>query len=454
MQGLEFFCAKFAPNLGMYFDADFWTQFVMQASVAEPAVRHAIVAVGVLAKQRELQHAASDGRTPVLVTDVRSLATIAISPEGQSLDADSILAIRNYNMSINHLAQHMAASSALTDITLLACVLFVCVEFLRGDEEASRRHFRGGMAILMNSMSSSGGTNTSMVRPTPMRHVMSPMFNRMEMLSTLFGNEPTWRYPVALADTVPATFQSLGHARNSITHLMNLSLRFIRSVYLSKYEPSSTSPSATSQQAALLHHLALWEERLSTYRTSHTSELTSIDMYACNVLGIGHIVAKIWVSTALTPFECAHDAHMLDFEAAIELAEQLPAIASMHDQSDRYTTAFTLDVEVLGPMHWVSIKCRDPTLRRRALAVQLGTRRREGLWDSQVYAALAERMIAVEEEGLKDGELPSEEARVHHSIIEKMADAGSSDHLITLHSRPNGVYEEMRVTQERIHLFA
>jgi len=49
MLGLEFFCVKLAPSMGMYFDADFWKRSVVQASVAEPAVRHAVVAMGALA---------------------------------------------------------------------------------------------------------------------------------------------------------------------------------------------------------------------------------------------------------------------------------------------------------------------------------------------------------------------------------------------------------------------
>lgn len=453
MRALEYFCVKFAPNMGMYFDSDFWTQFVMQASVGEPAVRHAIVAVGVLAKQRESLYPKDGDHVPANVTGFRTLATAAAALVGPSMDDESLLALRNYNMSISHLAQHIAASSSVTNVTLLACILFVCVEFLRGDEEAARRHFQGGMAIMMDLISLPSAADKSLVSTGVTRDIMLPMFNRLEMLSTLFGNEPAWPYPVELPASVPVTFESIGQARDSIIHLMNLSLRFIRNVHFSKFDPAPRSPLALAEQAALLRHLSLWRERFSAYQTKHAAEQTSIEMYASNVLEIGRLVAKMWVSVALTPYECAHDAHMADFEAAVSLAEQLPNIASLHDQSDRYSTAFTLDVEMIGPIHWVSIKCRDPILRRRAVAVQRGTRRREGLWDAQVYAALAEHIIAVEEDGMKEGELPSEKARVQHSMVERLPDAGPPDHLITLHTKPDGVYEETCVTQERIRLF-
>ena len=113
--------------------------------------------------------------------------------------------------------------------------------------------------------------------------------------------------------------------------------------------------------------------------TSSLSRWNFFNEHAINVLEIQYIIAKIWLSVHLIPFECALDAFMSDFEAAVELAEQLPTIARMHDQGDRYSNTFTLDIEVIGPIHWVSVNCRDPVLRRRALAVQQGTRRQESL---------------------------------------------------------------------------
>lgn len=450
LRGLEYFCVKLAPSMGMYFDADFWNQSVVQASVAEPAVRHAIVALGVLAKQRELlDTAAEESRQARPCTD-HAMATIGTGADTTNTVSDDILALRNYNRSIGQLARYMASTSQLTETTLLACVLFVCIEFIRGDESAARRHFQGGLAIIMDRISSYRLPGGTMVTCYDNCKAILPIFNRLEMLSMLFGNDPAWPYPVPLLDTVPAMFDSLTHARDSIVHLMNLSLRYIRRVFEIKYSPSTTPAWAVEEQQALLLHLSFWHQCFIAYRSARASELSAADRYASNVLEISRIVAKIWVSTALSPFECTNDDYMSDFETAVTLAEELQVIAGMHDRLNRYSTTFTLDVEMIGPIHWISLKCRDPVLRRRAVAVLRTTRRREGVWDSLLYAALAERVIEIEEAGRILGEWPREEVRVHHSGIEQTFGTCLHTHVVTLRLMPYGVYSEMVVRQEQI----
>lgn len=451
MRGLEYFCIKLAPSLGLYFDGDFWNRIIVQASVNESTIRHAMVAVGALARGRQpLEMVDCNYEHAVTTSRASPPAVAAVSWSGGTDDIVDPVVLTNYNKSMRHLAQHIAASSRVTETTLLACVLFVCVEFLRGDQEAARRHFQGGMAILMDRISDEPGMTGDMTRPGDSRTMILPIFNRLEMLSTLFGNEPSWPYPVSMAEAVPESFMSLSHARDSIVHLMNLSLRWIRKVYEHKYSPSILSTEAFKEQMVYLEQFQFWHNRFTAYRTAHAADLSPIDIYASNVLGIGRLVAKIWVSTALSPFECAHDAFMPDFETAISLAEQLPTLASMHDQTSRYRTAFTIDVEMAGPIHWISTKCRDPALRRRAVAVQRSTHRREGLWDSQVYAALAERVIEIEESGCLPGQLPSEEARVHFSTIGRTAETGASHGLAEFQMMPFGVYGEPMTWEELI----
>jgi hypothetical protein len=61
---------------------------------------------------------------------------------------------------------------------------------------------------------------------------MLPFFNRLELLGMLFGQDPGWDYPIILSEAVPEAFGSVRQARDSIVHLLNLSLRFIRGMYV------------------------------------------------------------------------------------------------------------------------------------------------------------------------------------------------------------------------------
>lgn len=239
----------------------------------------------------------------------------------------------------------------------------------------------------------------------------------------------------------------MGEARDSLVHLMNLSLRFIRSIGLAKYDPSfhGNSPNTFGEQQDLLDHLELWRSRFSAYQGRHTSDLSPTDLYACNVLEIQRLVAKVWVQTTMVPFECTRDEHMPAFEAIITLAEQLSTMVDdtkSQQERARYNNTFLLDTEIVGPLHWVSIKCRDPTLRRRALGVLRGTDRREGKWDSRMSVVVAERVMAIEEERLLYGDLPSEEARVHVVSIKSDAGLGPSRHELMFFTKPNGIYRD------------
>lgn len=447
MRALEYFCLKTAPGMSCYFDADFWNGFIVQASVAEPAIRHAMVALSILAEQRELRDINDTGNIREVLPGNDEPAVLSFPAQITTTDP---VALRSYNTSVGRLSQ-LASSPGTTDTVLLACILFVCIELLRGDPEAAIGHFKGGMAIIADYVSRPESSRSSRLISDRVRTKMLPVFNRLEMLYALFGNDASWQYPTTLAESVPDTFVSLEHARDSLVNLLNLSLRFVRTMDVCRYEPSAIPALAFQEQAALLGQLTLWHQRFSTYRTHSASRFTSKDLYACNILEIQRLVAYTWVSVATTPFESSHDVHLPAYTAAVSLAEQLPALAKSHAQSDRYTRTFTLDVEIVGPIHWISIKCREPSVRRRAIAVLRGMHRHEGMWDSRMAAIIAESVVAAEEAGvdIQAGDFPSEEARVHYSSTDSWPGATSASYSITHRTKPCGVYGDWGETTER-----
>lgn len=449
MRALEYFCVKTAPSLGMHFDADFWKRFVIPASMAEPALRHAMVAVGIFAERLEGRGVNKITLAHARAATTDSLPQLAPIRSRGSADGD-LLALSNYNKSIGLLTNLVSSAAQTADVVLLACVLFVCVEFLRGDNEAAFRHFNGGMTIIMDLVS----RKQSSTGPRPLvdrvKSSILPAFNRLEMLSALFGNGASWPYPVALPDSVPAMFSSVSNARDSMVHLMNLSLRFVQTVQMLEYEPSAIPVSAYEEQAELLKYLQLWRSRFSDFQAKHAQSLVADDFYVANVLEIQRTVAYTWISTLMNAYQCAHDAHIPAYTAAIVLAEQIYGTGSMRIQHTRQTNAFLLDVEIVGPLYWMCVKCRHPAVRRRAIAVLRNMHRREGMWDSDIAAVVADRVVAVEEASLGGLELPSEEARIHGTPFAFEEDVGPLRLSVTFQSKPFGVYGDWMVWQEQI----
>ena len=152
-------------------------------------------------------------------------------------------ALAQYNKSISHLSKRLNSGASI-EVALLACIMFVCVEFLRGDSEPAVNHFRSGMTITLNSLSNDE-SQTAKASVERIKTYMLPFFNRMELLSTLFGNDV--RIPMA---------RTLLLNLVTYTAIVQIAMRLI---YLAKSETSFTAlrdrynSSPTMSSRLLLH---------------------------------------------------------------------------------------------------------------------------------------------------------------------------------------------------------
>ena len=211
LRALDFFRTRTAPGLSSYFDAEFWTRLVLQMSHAEPAIKHAMVAVGTLHEKREDSVQTVPKIRSVVMTDPMAISV----PVTKARDDSDPFALAQYNKAIQHLSKRLNDPDTSSEIALLACILFVCVEFLRGDVEPAMRHFQSGMAIAMAYSKKTGGSQLR-YQMDLVKENMLPFFHRLELLSTLFGNDAMWQYPIDLEQVVPTEFNNLKEARDSV----------------------------------------------------------------------------------------------------------------------------------------------------------------------------------------------------------------------------------------------
>ncbi|TKA28716.1 hypothetical protein B0A50_03044 [Salinomyces thailandicus] len=444
LRALEFFHARTAPALSSYFDADFWTRLVFQMSSAEPSIRHAMVTVGTLHQQRQ-----AATMTPQAERRAAAHDRLATSVSGSTL-TDGRFTLMQYNKAITHLTKRLQDSPAAKEIALLACILFVCVEFLRGEAELALNHFKSGMNIAIQTLTQAGApmAQATMQR---IRVNMLPFFNRLELLSTIFGNDAMWEYPIDVQYVVPERFAHVKEARDSMIHLMNLSLRFIRFVKYRKYDGLNSSRDSARQQV-LKDQIRKWEQVLNTLLHDDVS-LTPKDLDAARVLRIHQCIMHIWLSASIYPEQTATDALMNDFEATVSLCEAVQATAGTREQRQEYPTTFLFDMEIVSPLYFVASKCRHPLIRRRAIQLLQQMDRREGLWDSNVAAAIAERIVAIEEThltGVLGNQLPEEQDRIHFAHIQSVPGVDSIKHAVTFYAKPHGVNQHWKIWQESI----
>ena len=134
---LEFFHLKTASILSGYFDAYFWRRLILQVGHAEPTVRYAMTAVSSVHEQFE------------------NLGPVALYPDGDDPPAvgSHAHALQQYNRAINSLKSHLSDEEPSLRVTLICCVLFICLEFLRGNQQDAMTHFFNGLNVSYFSIS-------------------------------------------------------------------------------------------------------------------------------------------------------------------------------------------------------------------------------------------------------------------------------------------------------------
>jgi hypothetical protein len=97
-----------------------------------------------------------------------------------------------------------------------------------------------------------------------------------------------------------------------------------------------------------------------------------------------------------------------------------PGSSSPKGGTTRLKPSFSLDNGVIAPLYDVATLCRDPILRRRAVHLLRSARRREGVFNSQLCAIVAEKIIAVEEAAATQAEGFDDDINNLESLMKNM----------------------------------
>jgi hypothetical protein len=303
-------------------------------------------------------------------------------------ERDHRFALEHYNRAISLLVLQSKPSGPPLDITLMVCILFVCIEFLQHNKENAISHVENGLRIL--SSLESEEPNLSVTPWAPGSRVVDnrivQMFVRLATQCKFLGLEH--KFPKLKSHSHgterspglgPPTFSSLMAAREAMDHFMEESLRFLLQV-----EPFRDCPlpdaSLTAAQLDLLKELDWWLFAFESLVQTSEQTMASQELEATKMLRIHHRISKIWLSTCLS-LETAHDAYLSDFRAVVTLAE------SMVKTSMDYRT-FSFEMGADPPLYFVALKCRHPVLRRQAIKILNSRHRQEAHWHSHQMASI------------------------------------------------------------------
>ncbi|KAI0477101.1 hypothetical protein GGR56DRAFT_691288 [Xylariaceae sp. FL0804] len=429
-RALQFFSEAAAPFLAgpQAGDPYFWTHLVLQFSSFEPAVRHAVVALSALYEEAvttttttRVGGGGNGGSGSISISSSSSNSKglkFGSSPSsgsdsgsGNSSSVGVVQPTRPWprpgggpprprrarggggNATPLALGHYNAAIRALRGVqseplVLLVCVLFVCLEFLRGERLLAVQHCRHGLRLLerggrgggsgRGSGNSGGGSGSGL--PAWTREHLEPIFRRLSVFPFFFGGSPaSFVVPAGLDAPLPAAFGGGGGGGGNdgdadaaffldgiMTRTIALSRRcdayrlapmVVATSTGGRADDADADPDAPPADLVVEQHrvrklLCGWHARFldllararqQRQRRQQQEQVEEEDVYgpgtrgawtetetemmnpARTLMAVKHRVLSVMVETVLSRDETAYDAYVDSFCAAVDLAAALAA---------------------------------------------------------------------------------------------------------------------------------
>lgn len=443
-------------GLAGLFDSSSWRQRVLQDCHADPAIRHAAVALGALFKTLE-----QSSRTP--------------SPTGRTDDADAVrshwrVAVQYYSLACNAIAvsspgEDDGGSSSRPShhrTRLLVSTLLGTFDAFIGDHRQAIVQIQNGLSLMERLSSPATQETTDLVEGD-----LAVVFTRLAISAKSYDlafhfpdpyvirltphDEAHHPRKTPFSDPVPPghRFTTLREARLAHEGTLDRGIRFLERLQAAQNHAMGFFPRDWERYgAAYVGELTSWAAAFSPLFASRLEDMafSPRDRTAIATLQMEHINARVLFLSLFSSSETAFDTFIPQFATIVELAREVvtadeaaalttarcppPPSQCAHYRWDDVTSvinggyaayhlkpSFTADLGIVPPLFMVATKCREPTLRRQAISLLRSSARREGMWDSELVARIGTWIMELEESSSPSDHLGQpttipEEARV------------------------------------------
>jgi hypothetical protein len=392
----DWFMQKNTTRLSGLFTSAFWDTLVFQASVQEPAVRHAVIALSSAQKAERIHRGASHS-----------------APNAEQFT------LQQYNKAIGHLRgqQYQTHRGESTRIVLITCMIFVALEYLRGRYTMAFTHLQYGTSLL--SEHERQHHSSSNIVPVPLepkaefaQTALVDAFTRLSVQATLYRQESTQVYIASVHarshphQVIPDVFGSVAEARRMLDWLyarIHCLKQDCQSLVHSS-PPRDVEAQVHKTRHQILSDLSHWQSACqSTTLTLGSSHAARRDRLSYTLMNLYHAMATITASVNPDD-EMGYDSHTHAFMRIIsgchELWLNLQRLNGNTDPGEKAECegmGFTLEMGFIPPVYFTAVKCRVPRIRRQARDILRAGMNREGAWDRQGIAAAVAEVIRMEE---------------------------------------------------------
>ncbi|PKX97804.1 uncharacterized protein P174DRAFT_502293 [Aspergillus novofumigatus IBT 16806] len=378
---IQWFKERTGSKMSGSFFSEFWSGFVLQAGMSEPAVLHAILALSCVHRQGIL------------------------SDNGLKTEDEEKLTLTRYSKAINHLQPHFKAKDRTAfRIALIVCVLFIALELLRGHFASARIHLQQGLNLLQGSglvkqkgdllvVNSQDYVDDWIVQALSRLHVQLELLKQVHRGSSL-------RLQVPILDCKSSTFPSVKEAWSWLHHLMGRVFNLNGEVVERFCTENSPRAELVKHQRSIDENLTQW---LNTYNNTIQGGMRKDQAQVYGLLRTYHIMITIMAATCLYPGdEMVFDLHTDHFLEMITMLAQLWKFLAMYSDFGSRPAQFFMsrsigDLGWIAPLYYIAIKCRVHRIRLHAIRLLEGSFHREGFWDSEILAFVARKVMEIEE---------------------------------------------------------
>ncbi|EAW14868.1 Zn(II)2Cys6 transcription factor [Aspergillus clavatus NRRL 1] len=376
------------PTLLEFFDSALWQKLVLQLSRSEPPVYHAIVALSAL-------HQVSEANGMPLATP----ATCAEGNVWHQFAEDQL------RRSIKLLNQRSTSQDPhLRQVILVCCLLFVLADLLRGLYESAFTHLRGGLRVLKELQMTGRGldSSSSASRSGLVGQSLFSTFAHLDSLAAhydrVFPMLTSRGQPLADQEKVHAApgrglhdFRTLREARVAFDSLLSASYRF-SAMCMGMAEAEVLLRYDELQQ----HQIEVWSKTVKfkqvflPFYTNIYDQLSPKEQRGADIIRLHILSLPICLQTCLLGKNRSALAYFTsDLETVCSMVE-----AIMTKFPER--PSFTVETGVIPPLYLSAILCCDYSVRWRAIQLLRSWPHREGPFDSNWCASLAEEALRLE----------------------------------------------------------
>ncbi|KAB8237212.1 Zn(II)2Cys6 transcription factor [Aspergillus alliaceus] len=364
------------PTLLRFFDSLVWQTFVLPVSSIEPAVFHALVALSAVHQNVEM-----DKNLPVTAGSHSDWQHFALEQLGRSF---ALLRSRCTSQ-----------DPVITEVVLVCCLLFLTLEFILGEYDNAFKHLQHGVQILSEVKAQA----KDRLHP-PIEKCLLMAFAHLEVQASYFGAPgPTlgWDSELeccSLGPTPQLQLHSVQEARHHLEPMMSavvgldgLALNFSDEDIESNYHAV-----LQSRQLHIISLLKQYSQALKAFRREAYFSLKPKDRRGLGLLELIQISLSLRMEMPFNHLSC-NDPQLNDytpkFLTILSLAEKIPS-----ENSD--LPSISMDTGVIPPLYFVAQRCRDYSVRWRAIGVLRSCGHREGPWDSSLLARIAIETMKLE----------------------------------------------------------